>query len=160
LQAAILSCKRPLRPRPFLVASLIIVVLVALGGVTYYATAPKGAGGTSSASSSLSASSMTCGTVTLNATDVSSTNCQLGLTFTLSIKSSAIEPGKNLTVEVSIRNDLSSNRNVTFTGARPCLAVLLLALQNRASIFFRRPAVAPTYPVTSQCIIRRMHSSN
>jgi hypothetical protein len=104
------------RPRPFLVASLIIVVLVALGGVTYYATAPKGARATSSTSSTLSTSSTTCGTVTVNTTDVSSTNCQLGLTFTLSIESGTIEGGENLTAKVSIRNDLPSNRNVTFTG--------------------------------------------
>ena len=47
----------------------------------------------------------------------SSTNCQLGLTFSLSIKSSTIGSATNQTVYLSIHNDRSTNNTVAFTGA-------------------------------------------
>jgi len=47
---------------------------------------------------------------------VTSTDCQLGLTFTLSIQYSTVAPGTNQTVTISIHNDKSSGNNVTFTG--------------------------------------------
>lgn len=66
--------------------------------------------------SSSSGPSETCGTVTLSSTEVTSTDCKLGLTFTLSIQHSKVAPRTNQTVTISIHNDKSSANNVTFMG--------------------------------------------
>lgn len=60
--------------------------------------------------------SETCRTVTLSSTEVTSTDCRLGLTFTLSIQHVTLAPGMNQTVTISIHNDKSVNNNITFTG--------------------------------------------
>lgn len=93
------------RPRLWLVVSALSLVVVAVGGVVYY-VANSGSGG----------SNETCSTVTLSSTEVTSTDCKLGLTFTLSIQHSTVAPGTNQTVTISIHNDKSSDNNVTFTG--------------------------------------------
>jgi hypothetical protein len=93
------------RPRSWLVMSALSLIVVAIGGVVYYASTSESSG-----------SSETCTTVTLSSTEVASTDCRLGLTFTLSIQYSAVAAGTNQTVTISIHNDKSSENNVTFAG--------------------------------------------
>jgi hypothetical protein len=93
-----------------IVLTVVLVAIVIAGGIAYIIVSHQ-----QPVSSSSTSSTITCGTVSSNGTEVSSTNCQLGLTFTLSIKSAAIAEGENETLTFSIRNDQTSVRTVNFT---------------------------------------------
>ena len=57
-----------------------------------------------------------CGPQAWNSTDVTITNCQLGITLSLGIRDTIISTGSNETFYVSIRNDLPSNSTLSRLG--------------------------------------------
>ena len=87
----------------FWLALVVVIVITAAAGVAYYAIISNGPNGT-------------CATGSASALEVTSTNCQLRITFTMSIQNSTIVPGSSQTVTISIHNDKSVNNNITFTG--------------------------------------------
>lgn len=94
-----------------IVLTVVLVAIFIAGGIAYIIVCYQ-----QPVSSSSSSSSSICGTVSSSDTEVSSTNCQLGLTFTLTIKSAAISQGENETLTFSIQNDQMTVRTVNFTG--------------------------------------------
>ena len=104
---------------------------------------------TTKTSISTSTVTETCGTITLNSTEVSSTNCQLGVTVSLGIEDTAISAGSNETFQLSVHNDLDSNSSLAQESAvlPPHISI---NISNSISSLRDGTDILPLYPQCGQ----------